>query len=306
MLRDLSAIGLSRFTGQQAAAELAGDVLRSGRFKGLPFPRDQHRWVELHYDMGPFAIYMRGRQTSPRFTKLYTLMPALKEKRGYLFQNWEIRPEEDHVYFTGQEAQSLEIYCLELTDTARVYREPVWLQEPFLRSSSMNVTPVSCYGMSTEGEILLPSYRTAQDQGEIEKRISDRHDLMERASSGDSSAFAQIDAQEALQSEEVAKRLKTEDVFTVFDGFIFPDDREPNGYIVLGDIVSFEKLFNPYSEEWVYYLDLSVLGHLLRVLINPSDLTGQPAPGRRFQGLIRLYGRLDPAQVMLEDMDSFY
>ena len=106
--------------------------------------------------------------------------------------------------------------------------------------------------------------------------------------------------------EEIADRLRREDVYTIFDGFMYPAGREENYYTLLGDIQKIDKLFNPYSEEWVYYLELNVLGQELRVLINPTDLFGEPAVGRRFQGKVRLYGRLDPARMILENLDQFF
>ena len=119
-------------------------------------------------------------------------------------------------------------------------------------------------------------------------------------------------AMEALKNEdewgdqEVLDRLKTEDALSIYDGFLYPSERDENCFALLGDIQNVEKLMNPLSEEWVYYLELNVLGQLLRVLINPCDLTGEPKVGRRFMGKVRFYGRLDPARIILEDNRNFF
>ena len=75
---------------------------------------------------------------------------------------------------------------------------------------------------------------------------------------------------------------------------------------MLGDILHVDKLMNSVTEEWVYYLELNVLGQILRVCINPRDLLGEPKPGYRFMGRIWFFGRIDPARQILEDPHGFY
>ena len=131
---------------------------------------------------------------------------------------------------------------------------------------------ISIYGLSIEGKILLGSFRSDEDQKAIAEEEKWRKDMLERADTGDEDAIRAIEQEERFMDEEIADRLRREDVYTIFDGFMYPAGREENYYTLLGDIQKIDKLFNPYSEEWVYYLELNVLGQELRVLINPTDL----------------------------------
>ena len=303
MLREFAAIGLSRYTGQLSASQLIGQILKDEHLKGHAYLKNKEPWVEILYDMGPFQLVMRGRAVGNRYINVTQALPALKEKRGYMLLDWESRlTDEGEVLVIGQEALSMEETCLSLTETYRYWREQeTWQQEMLY---------VSCYGMSVEGKILLGSFRTEDEKKQSEQSENWRRSMMQRAMEGDTAAMEAIEKEEGLVDEEIARRMEKEDIYTIFDGFMYPAGNEEglidNTYTLLGDIKEVDKLFNPFSEEWVYYLGLSVLGQELRVLINPTDLVGQPAPGRRFQGKVRLYGRLDPARLILENNDTFF
>ena len=298
MLRELAAIGLSRYTGQLAASNLVSQLLQEKNLKGYGYLMAKSRWVEILYDMGPFQLVMRGKAVSPHSVNIASLEPALKEKRGYMLLNWEPKYTPGGVYVIGQEALSMEEICIHMTECYRFYREQ--------NLQSQEAVFCSVYGLSYEGKILLGSYRSEEDQKAIRQGEEWRKQMIERANHGDETAMEAIAQEEMAIDAEIEERLHREDVYTIFDGFMYPAGKEDNHYTLLGDITGVDKLVNPFSEEWVYYLELSVLGQELRVLINPSDLVGEPAVGRRFQGKVRLYGRLDPARMILENMDQFY
>lgn len=298
MLRELAAIGLSRYTGQLAASNLVNRLLQEKHLKGYGYLIGQDHFVEILYDMGPFQLVMRGRATGPHTVNIGMIEPSLKEKRGYMLVNWEPRYTGTGVYLWGQEVMSMEEVCIHMTENYRFYREP--------SLQSQEALFVSMYGISYEGKILLGSFRSEEDKQAIARSEEWRRQMIERANAGDEAAIEAIEQEEMMMDQEIEERLRREDVYTIFDGFMYPAGKEDNFYTLLGDIIKVDKLFNPFSEEWVYYLELSVLGQELRVLINPSDLVGEPAPGRRFQGRVHLYGRLDPARMILENMDQFY
>lgn len=298
MLRELAAIGLSRYTGQMDASALVSRILQDRDLKGYGYRIGNEQWVDILYDMGPFQFVMRGKVVGPHSVSVGNLAPALKEKRGYMLGKPEIRFSEEGVLLIGQEAMCMEEVAVRMTESHRFYREKELQEQESLF--------ISIYGLSIEGKILLGSFRSDEDQKAIAEEEQWRREMLERADSGDEFAIRAIEQEERFMDEEIAERLRREDVYTIFDGFMYPAGREENYYTILGDIVKIDKLFNPYSEEWVYYLELNVLGQELRVLINPTDLLGEPAVGRRFQGKVRLYGRLDPARMILENLDQFF
>ena len=82
MLREFACIGLSRYTGQTAAGELIGRLLRSGEVRGHHYYVGNKLMVELVYEMGPFQLVMRGEKHGLNMVTITSVMPALKEKRG--------------------------------------------------------------------------------------------------------------------------------------------------------------------------------------------------------------------------------
>ena len=65
---------------------------------------------------------------------------------------------------------------------------------------------------------------------------------------------------------------------------------ECDHYMIIGNILSVEKLQNAYSKEIVYNLLIEANGLIINVGINEADLQGEPKVGRRFRGEIWLQG----------------
>lgn len=300
MLRELSAIGLSQYTGQQAAAKLISDIMAEGNLKGRHYHQDGRIFVELPYDMGPFQLVLRGERRGEHELLVDMVTPALREKRAYILTDPELFfGERDLLYLEGTEAETLETLTLSLTEIARCFSEPELIkQRPWIQTS--------CYGISTEGKVLLGMERSEEDKETIREEKEKRRRLLKEAKEGSLYARAAIQADEIGGDYEVVERMKDEDVYSIMDGFYYPSEKDDNCFTLLGDILGYDKLMNPRTEEWVYYLDLDVLGQTLRVLINPRDLVGVPAVGRRFQGKVRFYGRLDPARLILENHEAFF
>ncbi|MCF0135225.1 MAG: DUF3881 family protein [Lachnospiraceae bacterium] len=301
MLREFSAIGLSRYSGQRAAGELISRAMTDGSLRGRQYVQaGQHR-MELAFNMGPFQLILRGVRKSQAELVIELAIPSLKEKRGYLLHEPELfLGERDLLYLEGTEHETYETMTVCLTEVARAYSDP--------DSVKAEALMVSCYGLSTEGKIILGIERTEEDMDAIRKETRRRREML-KAAREDNWNFSSRESfrqDEFANEDEILERLKQEDVFSIYDGFYYPAEKDENCFTILGDIRHIDKLLNPMTEEWVYYLELDVLGQIQRVLIHPKDLVGQPAPGRRFQGKVRFYGRMDPARLLLEDQTGFY
>ena len=245
-------------------------------------------------------MIMRGTLEPDHFIRISMICPALKEKRGYEFLECDVHEDTpDDLYMYGQEKSTLEGICFRITEVHRFFREKML----FEREKHY----VSCYGLSFEGKIILGIDRTEEDMEAIEEVEESRRGLLKRAMEGDESAIHEMQTEEEKTQQEIEERLQNEDVYSIFDGFLYPveNDRE-NYYTELGDILHVDKLMNSVTEEWVYYLELNVLGQILRVCINPRDLLGEPKIGYRFTGRVWFFGRIDPARQILEDLHGFY
>ena len=300
MLRLLSAIGMSRYTGQQSLDRYISEQLMSSHMRAQHFVKDGHLYVELFKEMGPFQLIMRGVLEPDQYIRIGMVCPAIKEKRGYELIECEVHEEANaDLFMFGQERGTLEGLCLRLTEVHRFYKEQGLM--------ALERTSASCYGLSFEGKVLLGLDRSEDDLAAMEDVEARRRGLLRRAMEGDEGAIAQIQEDDEMTEQEIEDRLQQEDVYSIFDGFLYPaEGAMDNYYTVLGDIVYVTKLMNSETEEWVYYLELNVLGMLLRVSINPIDLLGEPLVGCRFMGRVALFGRLNPARQMLEDPRGFY
>ena len=303
MIRLFSAIGMSQYTSRKAFDAFLTKLLQEEpvdktKFSGQRYMvRGQHH-VELYHDMGPFQLIVRGQMTGT-YIRAFAVMPAIKEKRGYRLIDCELaESEEDMIYLMGQEQSSLEPICLCLSEVYRFY------QSPMLRRR--RTLDVPCYGLSVEGKVLLGIERSEEDEQLIREDEQWRRQHLERMMKGDAQAAEEIRESEARAEEEIEERLQQEDVYSIFDTFLYPADGADHFYTMLGDIEHVEKLMNSETEEWVYYLELNVMGQTLRIAINPRDLVGEPRPGRRFMGRAFFQGRLDPAALILENQSMFY
>lgn len=300
MLRVLSAIGMSRYTDQQSIDGFISKQLMEGRLRAQHYMKEGKVHVEMYKEMGPFQLIMRGVLEPDHYIRIGTICPAIKEKRGYEMVECEIH-EDDHddLYMFGQEKSTLEGVCFRVTEVNRFYKDKKLME--------VERTFASCYGLSFEGKVLLGIDRSEDDVAAIEEVEARRRGLLRRAMEGDETAIQQIQSDDDLTEQEIEDRLKQEDVYSIFDGFLYPAEGEhDNYYTVLGDIVYVNKLMNAETEEWCYYLDLNVLGQILRVCINPCDLLGKPMVGCRFMGKVSFFGRIDPARQILEDPRGFY
>jgi hypothetical protein len=66
----------------------------------------------------------------------------------------------------------------------------------------------------------------------------------------------------------------------------------PVVYGLLGDIVDFKKIKNEWTGEEVYWLYVDTSPFKLEVLINPSDLEGEPEIGKRLFATVWLQGEV--------------
>ncbi len=88
----------------------------------------------------------------------------------------------------------------------------------------------------------------------------------------------------------ISRRITDEDIFSIVTTHFMPCGVECDIYNIMGDILDVELRENSQSKEKIYVLTLETNGIILDVCINQADLMGEPAPGRRFRGIIWLQG----------------
>lgn len=153
--------------------------------------------------------------------------------------------------------------------------------------------PVSLSGLSTEGKILLPVFKSERFVKDSVKKRQKKNALIAAAKKGDESAIEILALEELDVYNEMVNRSFSEDIYSIVDNSFVPHGYESNVYSVIGDIDDFRILKNSMTDEKLYVLDVVCNDVCMDVCINSEDLQGEPAKGMRFKGVISMQGTVD-------------
>lgn len=147
-------------------------------------------------------------------------------------------------------------------------------------------------GLSLEGKILFPIYRSAVQMACERESISKRKSLLADARKGDEEAIESLTLEDMDTYSMISKRIQKEDVFSIVETFFMPYGMECDKYQVLGRIIDCKKVDNEYTKESLYQMTLDCNEIRIDLCINSKDLLGEPEIGRRFKGVIWLQGKV--------------
>ena len=153
-------------------------------------------------------------------------------------------------------------------------------------------TTLTLSGLSLKGTIILPVLKDNPDDEDKLKK-SEHLRLMKNARNGNEDAIEELTMQEMDLYSEVSKRVAKEDLYSIVYTSIMPYGVECDQYNIIGEILKVRMIMNNISHEQVYVLTLLVNDLTFDVAINIMDLLGEPAPGRRFKGIVWLQGRIN-------------
>ncbi len=91
----------------------------------------------------------------------------------------------------------------------------------------------------------------------------------------------------------IQELLKTEDVLSVLEVYLFPVENVEAMYSLLGIIEDVRKEAIRDSDGFLYCLRVRTMGVDLDLIINEKDLLGEPKVGMRFKGNVWFQGRID-------------
>ena len=148
-------------------------------------------------------------------------------------------------------------------------------------------------GLATEGKILLPIIKNDSNINKTKQRALKRIDLLAAAREGDEKAFEQLTLSDMDVYSNIAKRIETEDVYSIVGSTFMPNGIETDKYAVLGDIMEVKKYVNHFSMQTMFELLLDVNEMKFHVCINEKDLFGEPEVGRRFKGNVWMQGKVN-------------
>ncbi len=155
--------------------------------------------------------------------------------------------------------------------------------------------PFSIYlsALSVSGKILLPLERDEKLAKSNTAEVQYRRQLISEAKKGNQEAIDSLTIDDIDMYAMISRRAKVEDIYTIVETSFTPYGSESDNYTILGTIIDLDVLKNEITEEEMYNLSISCNDVIFQVIINKSDLYGEPLVGRRFKGNIWLQGYVD-------------
>ena len=289
MLRYLSAIGMSRYTGTKAISAWAENYLANHKDRPTPFtwPGSDDTQLEFKHEMGPFRLIMKAFPEPGGVMHIYSAIPGVRPGTFSKLAGWELGLEDTHFVVFGEDEVNGNPLVVRMEETGKMFTQPT---PKGGEGGSLHYS-----GLSIEGKVILGMLRTEEDEKYYEEEDQWRQDMLNKLRSGDQEAMKAMEEEMAYQDQEIEARMQHEDIFTVLEGFFMPvEDLFTGVYSTLGTILDADKILNPETEEWVWHLQLDVMSAGLDVYIHPDDLVGVPLKGCRFLGKVLLVGSIRP------------
>ena len=151
-------------------------------------------------------------------------------------------------------------------------------------------TSVCLSGLCLSGTVMLPILKTEDEIEDSREKEMARRNLINLARSGDEDAMKDLTMQDMDMYAVIMDKLQEDDIYTIVDSTFMPTGVECDLYSVLGEIHRCVITENPVTKERVWILTIMCGDLLFKVCINAADLFGEPAPGRRFKGVVWMQG----------------
>lgn len=263
------------------------------------------RFTSECYQTEETAVTAEGEEFSERRKAFAEQMGLLV--RGVYNENDEYQPEYCIPYFTGKTERFYEDMAIErhaekesyagvcddmnLGVSLIFYLQNVTEYLNRRRYGRMENVSASLIlsGLSVEGKILMPVYQKMPVVSEI-KSSQERSRMIQAARDGDEEAIENLTLEDMDTYSMISRRIEEEDVFSIVTTHFMPCGVECDHYNVMGEILNVDLRENNKTHEKIYVMTIESNGIILDVCINQQDLMGEPAPGRRFRGIIWLQG----------------
>lgn len=287
MIRYLSTIGMSCYVDQKRLDAWLAPLLKklppAAQFK---LPDREETQLEFCYEMGPFKLVIKAYINEKDAMHVYSVLPVARPGTFSHLLQWQVGWEVTGAYVWGEDAENGGVLEMMLARSGQIAR--------LLKMQKENAVSVAYTGISIEGKVLLGLHKSDEDLAMYAEEEQWRRNMLEKLRSGDKEALRELEEDAQMQEQEIRERMRHEDLFTILEGMFVPADDVTTGlYQAMGTILDVDKVLNPFTEEWVYHLQLDVMGSPLDVYIHPDDLVGIPAVGRRYMGKVRIVGNIN-------------
>lgn len=287
----LRTVGFSQIASRKELDKILGLVMTHPTLdKSIFSSGNSHkRIVEKSLDFSDrMGITVHGEYDEKGFFHLEHYYPYLRGVRPFCYQEVSIYKRMDSDAYTGMcddlhFGTSLIFYLQNSLDYLSV-KENIDVKKTL---------PVTLVGLSTSGKILLPISKTPE-QVRVQNENTLRHDtLLMAAKEGNEEAINTLTLMDFDTYSMIARRILTEDVYSIVETSFIPFGSESDNYTMLGIIKEVIPHVNSLTGELSTEMLVNCNGFDFHIAINNDDLLGEPLPGRRFKGQIWLQGLVD-------------
>ncbi len=286
----LRSIGFRNVKQKQEIKSLIDDIIKNPDNKKITEDEDGNVFAELSREFGQFiGIAVRGEYVDDTNFQMDYYYPYFVGSGVSTEEKVEIEKRSDREAYAG--------ICDEMRIgvTLIFYLQNVieYLQESQSKSGRRIPVNTTISALSTSGKVILPVYKNESQIKFSEKYNNNRTHLMAAARDGDEEAMESLTLEDIDTYSMISRRVMTEDIFSIVDTYFMPYGIESDQYSIMGEILDFYTVENKQTAEKCYILTLNSNHLIFDVCINQEDLLGEPAPGRRFKGVIWMQGQIN-------------
>lgn len=286
----LRSIGFRNVKHKQEIKSLIDDIINNPDIKKITEDEDGNVFAELSREFGQFiGIAVRGEYVDDTNFQMDYYYPYFVGSGVSTEEKVEVEKRSDREAYAG--------ICDEMRIgvTLIFYLQNVieYLQESQTKSGRRIPINTTISALSTSGKVILPIYKNESQIKYSEKYNNNRTHLMAAARDGDEEAMESLTLEDIDTYSMISRRVMTEDIFSIVDTYFMPYGIESDQYSIMGEILDFYTVKNKQTAEKCYVLTLNSNHLIFDVCINQEDLLGEPAPGRRFKGVIWMQGQIN-------------
>ena len=156
----------------------------------------------------------------------------------------------------------------------------------------MNKIRIALSGLCINGSVLLPLSKTEQEREYDLDRRREELKAIRDFRNGKESVYDKLILKDLDTRDSVNRRLQTEEVMSIVDTSLIPYGTECDIFDMIGTIIAVDETENSRTREKICILDVECLYYIFRIAVNRESLTGEPASGRRFRGIVWLQGSI--------------
>lgn len=156
-------------------------------------------------------------------------------------------------------------------------------------------TSLTLGALSVEGTIVLPMEKNGEDLERRKKARGRRAALVYKARKGDEEAIETLTQNDMDMYAAVSERIRFQraDILSITETCFMPYGVEYDQYSVIAEIEECHMVTNSMTGEDLWVMKLICNDVPFDLCINKEDLLGEPAPGRRFKGVIWMQGTIN-------------